>query len=211
MWRAIAWPSRWRGVQHRSQPRREKEARVFFAHLTASTAGRPPCLTSDQLPASVAALIAHDSPPAPPPVTRGPGRPRQPSRRGLDPEWCEAQVDTRRAPGRIGEGRRSISVGTPEIITAILGSQPINTSAVERDHRTSPPSHGRCVRNTRSHSTNASDWPPPRDLEDAVCHGVRPHLSLRVAFPQPINRRRWPQRTPAMGAGLTDHMWTLEA
>src|SRR6267142_5176101 len=93
VWRAIAWPSRWRGVQHRSQPRREKEASVFFAHLTASTAGRPPCLTSDQLPASVAALIAHDSPPAPPPVTRGPGRPRQPSRRG-----CITQFLWRVAP-----------------------------------------------------------------------------------------------------------------
>jgi hypothetical protein len=42
-----------------------------------------------------------------------------------------------------------------------------------------------------------------------------PHLSLRVplALPQPTNGRgsakRWRLCTPAMAAGLTDHVWTL--
>jgi len=211
VWRAIAWPSRWRGVQHRSHQRREKEASVFFANFTARTDGRPPFLTSDQLPASVDALIANDSTPEPPPVNRGPGRPRTQSRRVLDPEWCEAQIDKHREQGRVVEVRRSIIFGTPEIITEILGSQQINTSDVERDHRTSRPSHGRFVRKTLSHSKNAYDLPQHLDLEDAVFNFVQPHLSLRVAFPQPIHGRKWPQRTPAMAAGLTDHVWTLEA
>jgi hypothetical protein len=112
-------------------------------------------LTSDQRPAYVDALIAHDSTPAPPPVNRGPGRPRKPSRQGLDPEWCYAQVDTRREQGRIVEVRRRIIFGTPEIITEILGRQQINTSSVERDNRTSRQSHGRLVRTTLSHSKKA--------------------------------------------------------
>jgi hypothetical protein len=29
-------------------------------------------------------------------------------------------------------------------------------------------------------------------------------------LPQPVNGRKWQQRTPAMAAGLTDHIWTLE-
>jgi hypothetical protein len=42
-----------------------------------------------------------------------------------------------------------------------------------------------------------------------------PHASLRppLLFPEPPHRRgsatRWPPRTPAMAAGLTEHVWTL--
>ena len=42
---------------------------------------------------------------------------------------------------------------------------------------------------------------------------VLPHASLRVPLPE-VNQgtksvQRWQQRTPAMAAGLTDHVWTL--
>jgi hypothetical protein len=42
-----------------------------------------------------------------------------------------------------------------------------------------------------------------------------PHASLRQALPQPEptngtgSTTRWQPRTPAMAAGLTDHVWTL--
>src|SRR5262247_3177448 len=42
-----------------------------------------------------------------------------------------------------------------------------------------------------------------------------PHASLRVPLPQPEpthgsgSARQWQPRTPAMTAGLTDHVWTL--
>src|SRR5215471_448363 len=210
VWRAMALPSRWRVGPHLSHQRREKEAIAFLAKLKARTDGRPPLLTSDKLPAYVDALIANDSTPEPPPVNRGPGRPRPPSRQVLDPEGCDAQVDKRREQGRVVEVRRRIIFGTPEIITEILGSQQINTSYVERDNLTSRQSHGRLVRTTRSHSKKAYYLQQHLDLEDAVFNCVPPHLSLRVALPQPINSRKWQQRTPAMAAGLTDHMWPLE-
>jgi IS1 family transposase len=44
-----------------------------------------------------------------------------------------------------------------------------------------------------------------------------PHASLRQALPQPEptngtgSAKRWQPRTPAMAAGLTDHVWTLRA
>jgi len=46
-------------------------------------------------------------------------------------------------------------------------------------------------------------------------HFVRPHLSLRTEYEQPIPRkggqlaRRYRSRTPAMAAGLTRHRWTV--
>jgi IS1 family transposase len=42
-----------------------------------------------------------------------------------------------------------------------------------------------------------------------------PHASLRQPWPQPLptnghgSTKRWQSRTPAMAAGLTDHVWTL--
>jgi hypothetical protein len=42
-----------------------------------------------------------------------------------------------------------------------------------------------------------------------------PHNSLRLPLPQPLptngsgSAKRWQPRTPAMAAGLTDHVWTL--
>lgn len=210
VWRAIALPSRLRVVQHLSHQRSEKEASAFLAKFKARTDGRPPLFTSDKLPAYVDALIANYSTPEPPPVNRGPGRPRKQSRRVLDPELCYAQIDKRREQGRGVEVRRRIIFGTPEIITEILGSQQINTAYVERDNLTSRQSNGRLVRKTLSHSKKAYYLQQHLDLEDAVFNFVRPHLSLRVAFPQPIHGRKWQQRTPAMAAGLTDHVWTLE-
>ncbi len=44
---------------------------------------------------------------------------------------------------------------------------------------------------------------------------VLPYASLRIpcALPKPTNGsgsvKRWQPRTPAMAAGLTDHVWTL--
>jgi hypothetical protein len=210
VWRASALPSRLRVVPHLSHHRREKEAGTFLAKLKARTDGRPPLLTSDKLPAYVDALIAHDSTPEPPPVKRGPGRPRQHSRRVLDPALCSAQVDKRREQGRVVEVRRRMIFGTPEIVTEILGSQQINTSSGERDNLTSRQSNGRFVRKTLSYSKKAYYLQQHLDLEDAVFNFVRPHLSWRVALPQPINGRKWQPRTPAMAAGLTDHIWTLE-
>jgi hypothetical protein len=42
-----------------------------------------------------------------------------------------------------------------------------------------------------------------------------PHAALRQPLPQPLptdgtgSAKRWQPRTPAMAAGLTDHVWTL--
>jgi hypothetical protein len=209
IWRAIALPSHLRVVTHLSHDRSEEQATAFLAAFKARTDGRPPLFTSDKLPAYVEALIATYSTAEPPPVNRGPGRPRKEPRRVLDPELCYAQIDKHREGGRLVEVRRRIVFGSAEVITEILGDKQINTAYVERDNLTSRQSNGRLVRKTLSHSKKDSYLQRHLDLEDAVFNFVRPHLSLRVAFPQPIHGRKWQPRTPAMAAGLTDHIWTL--
>ena len=206
----MALPSHLRVVTHLSHDRSEQEATAFLAAFKGKTAGRPPLFTSDKLPAYVQALITNYSTPEPLPVKRGRGRPRKEPRRVIDPELCYAQVDKHREEGRVVEVRRRIIFGASEVITEILGNQQINTSYIERDNLTSRQSNGRLVRKTLSHSKKSYYLQRHLDLEDAVFNFVRPHLALRVALHRPINGRKWQQRTPAMAAGLTDHVLSLE-
>jgi hypothetical protein len=210
IWKAIAVPSHLRVVTYLSHDRSEKEATTFLAAFKARTDGRPPLFTSDKLPAYVEALIANYSTPALPPTKRGPGRPHMNPRRVVDPGLLYAQVDKQREGGRVVEVRRRIVFGSTAVITEILGEQQINTSYVERDNLTSRQSNGRLVRKTLSHSKKGYYLQRHIALEDAVFNFVRPHLSLRIAGSRPLHGRKWQQRTPAMAAGLTDHIWTLE-
>jgi len=210
IWRAMALPSHLRVVTHLSHDRSEAEATAFLAAFKARTDARPPLFTSDKLPAYVAALIANYSSPEPPPAKRGPGRPRREPPRVLDPELLYAQVEKDRERGRVVEVRRRIIFGSGEVITEILGGQHINTAYVERDNLTSRQSHGRLVRKTLSYSKKDACLRRHLDLEDAVFNFVRPHHALRVRLVKPVYGRKWHQRTPAMAAGLTDHIWTLE-
>lgn len=166
--------------------------------------------TSDKLPAYVAALIANYSTPEPLAAERGRGRPRKTPRRKLDPHLLYAQVDKRREQGRVIEVRRRIVFGAEEIITAVLGDQEVNTSYIERDNLTSRQSNGRLVRKTLSHSKKSYFLRRHLALEDAFFNFARPHQALRTTFPEPSSGRKWQQQTPAMVAGLTDHVWTLE-
>lgn len=197
-------------VTHLSHERSEEEAKAFLAAFKSRTDGRPPLFTSDKLPAYTAALIATYSTPELPPTKRGRGRPRKTPRRVLDPDLLYAQVDKRCKKGRVVEVRRRIIFGSTEILTEVLGEQQINTSYVERDNLTSRQSNGRLVRKTLSHSKKSYFLRQHLELEDAFFNFVRPHQALRIALPQPTLGRKWQRRTPAMAAGLTDHIWTLE-
>ena len=113
------------------------------------------------------------------------------------------------------EVQRQILFGAQNDLIRILrtdgcGSQ-INTSYVERDNLTSRHSNGRLVRKTLSHSKKQYYLRRHLDLEEAIYNFVRPHSALRVKLRKPAAyRRRWQPRTPAMAAGLTDHIWSLE-
>ena len=208
IWRAIALPSHLRVVNHLSHNRSKREATAFLAAFKARTDGHSPLFTSDKLPAYVSALIANYSTVEPPSAKRG--RPRNEPRSVVDSELQYAQINNYRRRGRVVRVDRRVVFGSTEMIIQRLVDQHINTSSVERDHLTSRQSNGRLVRQTMSYSKKDYYLRRHLELEDAVFNFVRPHRSLRVAVARPINGRKWQQRTPAMAAGLTDHMWTLE-
>ena len=197
-------------MTHLSHERSEPQAIAFLAAFKARTDGQPPLFTSDKLPAYVEALVATYSTPEPPPTKREPGRPRNTPCRVLNPELLYAQVDKRRKKGRVVEVRRRIIFGSAEVISEVLGNQQINTAYIERNNLTSRQSNGRLVRKTLSHSKKSYYLRRHLELEDAVFNFVRPHQALRTALPSSFHGRKWQPQTPAMAAGLTDHIWTLE-
>jgi len=109
-----------RVLSHLSHERSEAEATAFLARLKARTDGCAPFFTSDQLPAYVAALIANYSTPQPSPRQRGLGRPRKAPPHVVDPHLRYAQVNKRRAGGRVVEVKRHILFGSEDDLIQIL-------------------------------------------------------------------------------------------
>jgi len=68
--------------------------------------------------------------------------------------------------------------------------------------------NGRLVRKTLSFSKELRLLTAASALEDALYNFPRPLKTLRVELAAPSEHRGWQQRTPAMAARLTDHIWT---
>jgi hypothetical protein len=82
------------------------------------------------------------------------------------------------------------------------------TTCVERTNLTSRLMNGRLVRKTLGFSKQLEMLCAACVWEDMVYNLTRPVKTLRLeVFPQ--TDRRWIQRSPAMAAGLTDHIWSI--
>jgi hypothetical protein len=101
-----------------------------------------------------------------------------------------------------------------KVILARLLSSTVNTSFVERDNLTQRQSNRRLTRRTNGFSKDLTWFEKQLWLSLAYYHLVLPHQSLRERLPTPEptrgagSARTWRPVTPAMAAGLTDHIWT---
>jgi hypothetical protein len=113
------------------------------------------------------------------------------------------------------EVRRHIVFGTAHDIAVIIHADgcgaEVNTAYVERNNRTMRQRVGRLVRKALSFSKNVHFRHRHIALDDAIYNFVKPHGALRrrVRGSMPQGRKGQPH-TPAMAAGLTDHVWSLE-
>jgi hypothetical protein len=134
------------------------------------------------------------------------------------PNLLYAQVVKRREKGRVVEVTTKVVFGQPDQIEARLTASPVsqtvNTSFVERDNLTLRQSNRRLTRKTIGFSKELSWFEKQLWLSLAYYHLVVPHdsLSQPLAVPEPTrgngSPRRWQFVTPAMAAGMTDHVWT---
>jgi IS1 family transposase len=173
------------------------------------TGGRPMNLmTSDEYPAYRGAILKAYGEEVLPPRTGKPGRPKG-SYHVPSPELKYATVHKRREKGRVVNVTFRVVFGTVAGVQAALAaslvSNKINTAFVERHNGTDRNRNGRKARKTYCFS---KDW----DVHDAVTYFTMytynycwPVRTLRVQGPD----GRWQRRTPALAAGLTDHVWSL--
>ena len=191
-------------------------ARRVLRKIQGRLDGSLPLFTSDSLKHYTDVLLELFGQWEKPKPTGWPGRPCKPQR-VASPDLRYAQIHKEREGGRVVKVTRSIIFGkrrTVETQTASLkradGSEgQINTAYIERDNLTLRQELRRLTRKTLGFSKNRRELQHALDFIDANDNFVKPHgaLRLNLAFDQD---RHWMPRTPAMAAGISDHVWTLE-
>ncbi len=138
------------------------------------------------------------------PEYSGQGRP--PTRKRSQPDWKYLQMVKQRENGRVIGIELKAIFGEKDELIELLG---ISTAYVERTHLTMRLFGSRFVRKTLAYS-KALDMYESAAAWDDICYNLtHKHKSLRVEVFDDLNRR-WVQRTPAMAAGLTEHVWTVK-
>lgn len=134
------------------------------------------------------------------------------------PELMYAQVVKKRIKGRVVEVTSRVIYGTAEAITAVLepmGWQ-INTAFIERINRTFRQHVSALGRRVVSLAKTGEGLRRQTVLWWGYYNFCLPHSALRVALPQPLptkgtgSPKKWQPRTPAMAAGITDHVWSMQ-
>ena len=164
----------------------------------------PELVTSDEWPAypeAIREVFGHEVTPEP---TGRPGRPAEP-RVEVPAGLNYATVHKTRVNGRVVEVATRLVMGLWAALTSLLGGSKVNTSYVERQNATDRHRNARKGRKTYRFSKAF-------EAHEAMTHFTMygynycwPVRTLR----QEVGPRRYRQRTPAMAAGLTDHVWSL--
>jgi IS1 family transposase len=189
--------------------RTEDKAHQLVQDFRERTGGRVmSLLTSDEYPAYKAAIFAAYGVTEELPRTGRPGRPRKPIK-VLPRDVTYATAHKERKGGRVVKVTRRVVFGALAAVLAALAlslvSRVVNTVFVERHNGSDRNRNRRKVRKTCCFS---KDW----GVHEAMtyftmysynfCWAVR---TLRVE----VAEGQYQQRTPAMAAGLTDHIWTV--
>jgi IS1 family transposase len=167
-------------------------------------------LTSDEYPAYETAIGRVYGVPEGPRPTVMPGRPPIEPRRQGPADVKYATVHKKRERGRAVAIMCAEVLGTWQAVAGALerstASRTINTSFLERHHLTDRHHNARKSRKTYRFS---KDW----RVHEAMTYFTK--YSYNFCWPVRTLRERtdeggWRKRTPAMAAGLADHVWSLK-
>jgi len=132
------------------------------------------------------------------------GRGRPPTRKQPGDDWHYTQmVKQRDAKGNLIGVEVRVIYGDDTTL-ARTGER---TTCVERTNLTSRHMNGRLVRRTLGYSKRLEMLRAACIWEDVVYNFARPVKTLRQEID--TNGKRWRQQSPAMAAGLTNHIWSL--
>lgn len=208
-WDHVAFDPQTRLVVSLVVGKRTTEAtRALVRDFRRRTGGRVVRLmTSDEYPVYAEAIREAYGVRVVPPRTGRPGRPRR-ARTVAAPGVTYATVHKERENNRVVRVSSRVVFGTAHAVASALASSPVsrsvNTCFVERHNGTD---RNRCSRKVRKTYGFSKDW----DVHRAA--SVFSYFSYNFCWPvrtlRVRNGQRWRQRTPAMAAGLTDHVWPL--
>jgi IS1 family transposase len=181
-------------------PRTTDSAALLLGGVRDRLGGRAPELVcSDEYPVYAEVLLSVFGQERVPPRTGRPGRPAGP--RVVPPEeMCYATVHKTRAQGRVTAVEARVAFGQ------LSEGERVSTSYLERQNATDRHRNARKGRKTYRFS---KDW----EVHEAMtCFTL---FSYNFCWPvrtlrQGNRESGYAQRTPAMVAGLTDHVWSLE-
>jgi hypothetical protein len=137
------------------------------------------------------------------PAYQNVGRPPTQKQPGKD--WQYVKVVKERVGYRLVGVSVTVVYGDPKTTLANLGG---HTAYVERTNLTTRQMNGRLVRKTLSFSKQVTALRDACAWEDGVYNLTRPLKTLR--YPVLSERRKWLPCSPAMAAGVTDHIWTIQ-
>jgi IS1 family transposase len=191
-------------------PRTQANAEALWSDFAQRTDhALPDLITTDEYRVYAGAILSTYGTPKVIPRTGRPGRPRKP--RLVPPrELVYAMVHKLRRKGRVvqvtirrvfGRARR-----LAQALARSMVSAHVNTSFVERFNATVRQHNSRKARKMYTFSKAFSQHQAMSWFAMAYYNFCRPHLGLRLQ-----EAGGWRTRTPAMAAGLSDHVWTLHA
>jgi IS1 family transposase len=175
--------------------RTEDNVRQVVHEFYERTDGRPVNLiTSDAYPAYATAIAEHYAEPS-----------------GGLPAWLAyATVQKTRVKNRVVKVEARVVFGTlRSVAVALLWSLVswcVNTVFVERHHGTD---RQRNARKTRKSYRFSKDWGAHEAMTYFTLYSSNFCWAVRT-LREEVGRKRYRQRTPAMAAGLADHVWSLE-
>jgi IS1 family transposase/transposase-like protein len=191
-------------------PRTLETAKEVVAVTKARVVGSP-AFFSDGFPCSLAALIATFHVVTTFARTGKRGRPRKPLCQP-HPALVYGQLVKQKQQGKLVTLSTRVVLGAERL--PHLGST-ISTALVERVNRTLRQALAPLARKTSRFCKDRKCMRQRVVFFQAFYNVARPHMSLRQPLPlHECTRRgaicpRWQKHTPAMAAGLTDHVWTF--
>jgi IS1 family transposase len=190
--------------------------RVVHQVVQVLAPGCVPLFLTDGFKAYTTALLTHFGQWVQPPRRQAQGPAPKPRWRPL-PQLLYAQVVKTVRRRRLVRVRHRVVFGTLEAVQQVLAAcgWQINTAFIERVNLSIRQHVAAVGRRVSTLCKGEEGLRQQLALYHTYYNFCLPHVSLRQALPQPEpthgtgSAKRWRPWTPAMAAGLTDHVWTL--
>lgn len=185
----------------------KKDAKAVVEKSKERLGGPLPLFVSDGWDAYIEALLGAFHRIQDRPRTGRPGRPPG-SQMIPDPELRYAQLVKVRKNGRVVSIHKRVVFGEEDMVD----KDTISTSLIERENLSFRQDSRRLSRKTNGFSKCTEMLNHQVVFYRVYTNFVKKHSSLREQINEKVVgnvRRKWRHRTPAMSAGITDHVWSL--